>query len=70
MKADERGVYIANKVLRSTWIFHSVALVVWGIVELAKNGTTSVFSTLLFILSVDTIVFWSFYLFYQKKTSG
>ena len=69
-KSDERGVYIASKALRNTWVVHSATLLVWLIVELIKNGATSVFFILLIILLVGITAFWGFYLYYLKKTSG
>ncbi|MCD4669011.1 MAG: hypothetical protein K8S14_01050 [Actinomycetia bacterium] len=69
-KGDERGIYIASKALRNSWIFNSTALFLWMIVELLRNGPTSVFYILLIIFSSGLTVFWSFYIYYLKKTSG
>jgi len=70
IKSDERGKYIAYKALRNTWVVHITILLVWTIAELIKNGGTSVFFTLLIILSFDATALASFYLYYLKKTSG
>jgi len=69
-KGDERGVYITSKALRNSWIFNSIVLFLWIVVELIRNGPTSVFFILLIIFSAGLTVFWGFYLYYLKKNSG
>jgi len=69
-KGDERGVYIASKALRNSWLFNTITLFLWMLVELIRNGPTSVFFILLIIFSASQTVFWCFYLYYLKKTSG
>jgi hypothetical protein len=69
-KGDERGVYIASKALRNTWLFNNIVLFLWIVVELIRNGPTSVFFILLIIFSAGATVFWGFYLYYLKKNSA
>ncbi len=69
-KGDERGVHIVSKALRNSWIFNSTTLFLWIVVELIRNGLTSIFFMLLIIFSAGLTVFWGFYLYYLKKTSG
>jgi len=67
IKGDEGGSYIANKAIKISWLFYNIALLLWSVVELIQSRElTFVF----IILLAGQIVFWGFYLYYLKKTSG
>jgi len=69
-KNDERGIFIASKALRFAWLFNTIALFSWLVVEFIRNGPTSIFFILLILFSAGQTVFMGFYLYYLKKNSG
>jgi len=69
-KADERGLYIANKALKFSWIFYSIALFLLIVAELIQNGPNYIFIIILIIFSAGQTIFWGLYLYHLKKSSG
>jgi len=68
--SDERGLYIAGRALKFSWIFYSIILFLWSLAELIINGSTQIFFIIIAIFLAGQIIFWSFYLYYLKKYSG
>jgi hypothetical protein len=70
IKSDERGVYIAGKALKFPFIFYSIILFIWSLIELIINGPNQIFCIIIAVFSAGQIIFWGFYLYYLKKYSG
>ncbi len=70
VKSYERGVYIVDKALKISWVFYSIVLFLWSLVELTINGPTQIFYMVIVIFSAGQTIFWGFYLYYLKKHSG
>lgn len=67
MKSDERGFYIVNNAAKFSWIFYTLALFSYMVVEMIKNGELTFVFT---IFCAGQFVFWSTYIYYTIKTGG
>lgn len=70
IKSDERGLYISGRALKFSWIFYTIILFLWSLIELIINGPTQIFSIIIVIFLTGQIIFWSFYIYYLRKYSG
>jgi hypothetical protein len=70
IKSDERGAYIACRALNFSWIFYSIVLLLWSLVELITNGPNQIFFIIIAVFSAGQVIFWSFYIYNLKKYSG
>ena len=68
-KANEKEVNLSNKALRFSWLFYTIALIVWGGIEFIQQGHTSIYSIILIITFSGQSIYMIFYILYLKKTN-